>query len=105
MHKAFLLSIATSLLATAAVAAESEENCAKQWLTGPNRPMEFADFMDMCVGDYYRNDHLNRTDWKLPAVPVDVYVTGRCKDGTWTRKPTRQDACITNGGVDTWYRR
>ena len=60
----------------------------------------YPDFMDECLRDSY----------KVPAAWSDSArappgVTGKCKDGAWTTEPSRQDACVMHGGVDTWLRR
>lgn len=102
MRRMTLITIATFLLATAA-AADTAKNCSFMWFgTTAANPMDmkFPDFMDMCLADSYRVP----AAWNNSTRPP-IGVTGKCKDGAWTTEPTHQDACITHGGVYTWYRR
>lgn len=98
-----LLSIATCLFATAAVA-DSAENCATRWLSDQYQAMTYADFMDMCVTDEYRvngsSAYPMNAAWGTPGRPANA--TGKCNDGTWTTNPWRQDACLGNGGINFW---
>ncbi|HLY06083.1 MAG TPA: hypothetical protein VKR31_10075 [Rhizomicrobium sp.] len=102
MRRAILLTIAATLLASAA-AADSARNCSMMWWgkrAARAQVVAYPDFMDVCLDDFY----------KVPAAWNDSSrappgVTGKCKDGAWTTAPERQDACVSHGGVDTWFRR
>ena len=105
MCRLALLSIATCLFATAA-AADSGENCAARWWSDQNRAMTYADFMNLCVTDNYQvngTDYRVNAAWGVTAPPANA--TGKCNDGTWTTNRWRQDACLSNGGVDVWLQR
>ena len=102
MRKVVLLTIASSLFATAAVA-DTARNCSFLWYgkrAAYTPTMTYPDFMDMCLADSYKVPAAWNDSTRPPAG-----MTGKCRDGTWTTETTRQDACITNGGIDTWYKR
>lgn len=101
MRRPILLLIATGLFISAA-AADTARNCSFMWWGKrmAYTAMTYPDFMNMCLAESYRVPAAWNDSTRAPAG-----VTAKCRDGAWATETARQEACVTHGGIDTWYPR
>ena len=102
MRKAILVIFAMNLYAAGA-AADSARNCSFMWWgkrVASVTTTTYPEFMNTCLEESYKVPAAWNNTSRPPAG-----MTGKCKDGAWTTETPREDACILNGGVDTWFQR